>query len=107
MTLLIDIQITMKLGDLVMIARQSKSNNSFRAWQKRSIYSKAKAENIPLSHPVVNKTYLIIDVVCSEMIDFIKKHNITNVFDGFKFVKCLASDGTCQIFPTAALEVLQ
>jgi hypothetical protein len=95
-----------KTGNLV-IADFQENDIRYRTWQKLSIYAHAKHDGISLSHPTPNETYLVIDVVCLDMIYFINKSHYRQALVGQKFVRCLSSAGTCYVFPAATLKVLQ
>ena len=94
-----------KIGDLV-IADTKENDIRYRTWQKLSIYANAKNKGVHLTHPEPNETYLVIDDVCLDMIDFIDKSHYRHALIGQKFVRCLALSGKSFIFPALTLRTL-
>ena len=94
-----------KIGDLV-IADAKENDIRYRTWQKLSIYANAKNGGVSLSHPAPSETYLVIDDVCADMIDFIDKSHYRHALIGQKFVRCLAPSGKSFIFPALTLRTL-
>ena len=94
-----------KIGDLV-IADTKENDIRYRTWQKLSIYANAKNNGGHLTHPEPNETYLVIDDVCVDMIDFIGKSHYRQALIGQKFVRCLAPSGKSFIFPALTLRTL-
>jgi len=95
----------MKSGDLV-IADTKENDIRYRTWQKLSIYANAKNNGVHLYHPEPNETYLVIDDICTDMIDFIYKSHYRHALIGQKFVRCLAPSGKSFIFPALTLRTL-
>jgi hypothetical protein len=95
----------MKSGDLV-IAYTKENDTRYRTWQKLSIYANAKNSGVRLYHPELNETYLVIDDICADMIDFIDKSHYRHALIGQKFVRCLAPSGKSFIFPALTLRTL-
>jgi hypothetical protein len=95
----------MKSGDLV-ISDTKENDIRYRTWQKLSIYANAKNNGVHLCHPELNETYLVIDDVCVDMIDFIHKSHYRQALVGQKFVRCLAPSGKSFIFPALTLRTL-
>jgi len=98
--------LAIKTGNLV-IADFQHNDIRYRTWQKLAIYAHAKHGGVSLSHPVPNETYLVIDDVCVDMINFIHKSHYRQALIGQKFVRCLSNTGTSHVFPAATLKVLQ
>jgi hypothetical protein len=94
-----------KIGDLV-IADAKENDIRYRTWQKLSIYANAKNCGVSLSHPAPSETYLVIDDICTDMIDFIDKSHYRHALIGQKFVRCLAPSGKSFIFPALTLRTL-
>jgi len=98
--------LAIKTGNLV-IADFQHNDIRYRTWQKLAIYAHAKHGGVSLSHPVPNETYLVIDDVCVDMINFIHKSHYRQALVGQKFVRCLSNTGISHVFPAATLKVLQ
>ena len=95
-----------KIGDLV-ITDAKENDIRYRTWQKLSIYANAKNGGVSLSHPAPSETYLVIDDICVDMLNFIDKSHYRQALVGQKFVRCLSSAGASYVFPAATLRVLQ